>query len=100
MSNETFKMPDDPQAAAEIDRILRQQGTPELEPGMVDPVKRFPRYVFSAGSSRRVDGVAVVSNGFEEKNGTIVRKLTDVAYLVRVADAMELVVHEPEEAWV
>lgn len=94
-----FTLPEDPAARAEIEKILKQSAALPLEKSLAKKVKAPPRYVFAeSGAPRIVDSHAQVSNSFEQRGGTVIRKLSDTASLVLV-DNQELVVHEPEEAW-
>ena len=92
-------LPEDPVIRAEIERLLKGASPDSLSKDLAKKVKAPPRYVFSdIGMQRLVDTHVQVSNGFEQRGGIIIRKLSDAASLVLV-DGHELVVHEPEEAW-
>lgn len=72
----------------------------KITPAQKKAVAAYPRYVFSDSTWKRDVGELVrVKNAFEETGGTIVAKLSEVAYLVRVFDDLEIVVHESDQAW-
>jgi len=83
----------------EINELLAKR-VHKITPAQRKLLDAYPRYVFSDAVWRREVGAVVrVRNAFEETGGTIVAKLSDAAYLVRVFD-VEVVVHESAEAWV
>lgn len=96
----SITLPADPELRRQVEELLardRRQSQLEKSP----EISGFPRHVFDRhGPAARQPGETVmVCNVFEKLGGTIVEKLTDVAYVVRVMD-VDVVVHEPDEAWI
>jgi hypothetical protein len=79
---------------------LQAKRAPDLTAREKKAINAYPRYVFGPDVWRREPGTMVkVRNAFEEAGGTIVRKLTDVAFVARIDDEREIIVHESSEAW-
>lgn len=96
----TVTIPNDPVLMAQVQEMMRSE-VAALDPGseLDARVNARPLYVFAASDERREpDEFVLVSNGFEEVTGTVIRKLSDAAYSVNIL-GVNLVVHEPEEAW-
>jgi hypothetical protein len=78
---------------------LQATRAPKTTAAQRKAIAGYPRYVFADSIWRRGVGELVrLKNAFDETGGSIVAKLSDAAYLVRVGDT-ELVVHEAEQAW-
>lgn len=93
-------LPTDPELRRQVEELLERDKR-QLELAKSSDVSGFPKYVFDRHDpGKRQPGDTVgVYNVFERLPGTIVEKLTDVAYVVRVMD-IEVVVHDPDEAWI
>lgn len=85
---------------AEIAELTARR-KPQVSRQQQKTIDAYPRYVFGPDLWKRDVGAMVkVRNAFEETGGTIVRKLSDAAYLVKIDSDTEIIVHEADQAWV
>jgi hypothetical protein len=86
----------DPTLAEKVKATVRDHEDSQDQP---EAAFKTPQYILLDVKLGRVPGDSCrVSNGFEMRQGTVIRR-AGPAWVVRVADDLLVVAHEAEQAW-
>ena len=101
MTDLTDLLKSHPEVAQEVKELVAKRLGKDEAKKYAKEAKAYPRFVFTLdGGKREPKGLCTVVNTFGQKQGgTIQYSVGNNAFLVRIDEETEIVVHEPWEAW-